>query len=70
MEFPELFFMAETTGNLPTRTGQLNAVIKDIKKIPTPTVDSDTLVDILTKHGVELKTLTQRELKYILNGIR
>jgi hypothetical protein len=62
--------MAEAEGELPTRTGRLNAVIKDIKKIPTPTIDSDTLVSILNKNGIELKSLTQKEFNYILNGIR
>jgi len=70
MNFPELFYMAEAEGELPTRTGRLNAVIKDIKKIPTPTIDSDTLVSILNKNGIELKSLTQKEFNYILNGIR
>ena len=39
MNFPELFYMAEAAGELPTRTGRLNAVIKDIKNVPTPTVE-------------------------------
>ena len=70
MNFPELFYMAEAEGELPTRTGRLKAVIKDIKKIPTPTIDSDTLISILNKNGIELKSLTQKEFNYILNGIR
>lgn len=70
MNFPELFYMAEAAGELPTRTGRLNAVIKDIKNVPTPTVDSDTLISILNKNGIELKTLTQKEFNYILNGIK
>ena len=70
MEISELFYMAEAEGELPTRIGRLNAVIKDIKRIPTPTVDSDTFVSILNKNGIELKDLTQKEFNYILNGIR
>lgn len=70
MNFPELFYMAEAEGELPTRTGRLNAVIKDIKKIPAPTIDSYTLISILNKNGIELKSLTQKEFNYILNGIR
>ena len=70
MNFPELFFMAEAAGELPTRIGRLNAVIRDIKKFPAPTIDSDILISILNKNGIELKDLTQKEFNYILNGIR
>ena len=70
MKFPELMFYAEIAGELPTRMGRLNAVIRDIKQVPTPTIDSDTLVSILNKNGIELKDLTQKEFNYILQGIR
>ena len=70
MKFPELMFYAETAGELPTRMGRLNAVIQDIKRVPVPTIDSDTLVSILNKNGIELKDLTQKEFNYILQGIR
>jgi len=70
MNFPELMFMAETEGQLPTRIGRLNAIIKDIKNFPAPTIDSDTLISILNKNGIELKDLTQKEFNYILRGIR
>lgn len=70
MKFSELMFYAETAGELPTRMGRLNAVIKDIKNIPVPTIDSDTLISILSKNGIELKDLTQREFNYILKNIK
>ena len=70
MNFSELMFMAEAEGQLPTRVGRLNAVIKDIKMISTPSIDSDTLISILNKNGIELKSLTQKEFDYILRGIR
>ena len=70
MKFSELMYYAETAGELPTRTGRLNAVIRDIKRIPSPTIDSDTLISILNKNGIELKDLTQKEFDYILRGIR
>ena len=70
MKFSELMYYAEATGELPTRTGRLNAVIKDIRNIPTPTIDSDTLISVLSKNGIELKSLTQREFDYILKGIK
>lgn len=69
MNFPELMFYAESSGDLPTRRGRLNAVIKDIKAVPTPTIDSDTLVSILTKNGIDIKDLTQEEFRYILRGL-
>lgn len=70
MNFSELMFMAEAEGQLPTRMGCLNAVIRDIKAIPSPTIDADTLIHILNKNGIELKDLTQKEFNYILRGIR
>lgn len=70
MKFSELMYYAEAAGELPTRTGRLNAVIKDIRSIPTPTIDSDTLISVLSKNGIELKSLTQREFDYILKGIK
>lgn len=70
MKFSELMFYAETAGELPTRMGRLNAVIKDIKNIPVPTIDSNTLISILSKNGIELKDLTQREFNYILKNIK
>lgn len=69
MNFPELFYMAEAEGKLPTRTGRLNAVIKDINKIPTQEIDSDILLSILNKNGIELESLTEKELNYILDRI-
>ena len=70
MNFPELMFMAEAEGQLPTRMGRLNAIIKDIKNFPAPAIDSDILISILNKNGIELKDLTQKEFDYILRGIR
>ncbi len=69
MNFPELMFYAESNGDLPTRRGRLNAVIKDIKAVPTPTIDSDTLISILTKNGIDIKDLTQEEFRYVLRGL-
>ena len=70
MNIFEYLYMAETVGELPTRTGRLNATIRDIKKIQTPTIDTDTLIEILNKNGLELKDLSQKEFNYILNGIK
>ena len=70
MDIFECFFMAEAAGELPTRTGRLNATIRDIKKIPTPTIDTDTFIEVLNKNGLELKDLSQKEFNYILNGIK
>lgn len=70
MNIFEYLYMAETAGELPTRTGKLNAIIRDIKKVPSPTIDEDTFIAILNKNGFELKDLSQKEFNYILNGIK
>ena len=56
MNFPELMFMAEAEGQLPTRMGRLNAIIKDIKNFPAPAIDSDILIstnDRFKCHGLD-----------------
>lgn len=70
MKTPQLFYMAESEGLLPTRLGKLNAAIKEIKNYPTPTIDEETFVYIMDKCNLDYKSLTQKELNYILAEIR
>ena len=70
MKTPQLFYMAENEGLLPTRLGKLNAAIKEIKNYPAPTIDEDTFVYIMDKCNLDYKSLTQKELNYILAEIR
>lgn len=70
MKFSELAFYAESEGLLPTRLGKLNAIINEIKRVPTSSIDIDTLVSLLNKNGIEIDDLTQKEFDYILKGIR
>lgn len=70
MKIPQLFYMAESEGLLPTRLGKLNAVIKEIKNYPTPTIDEEAFVYIMNKCNLDYKSLTQKELNYILAEIR
>lgn len=70
MKTPQLFYMAESEGLLPTRLGKLNAVIKEIKSCPAPAIDEETFVYIMDKCNLDYKSLTQKELNYILAEIR
>lgn len=70
MNFAELMFYAETEGMLSTRTGKINAITKDVKKYPSPTIDEETFADIVESHGIRYNSLTNRELKYINSAIK
>ena len=65
MKFAEMMFYAEAEGLLPTRTGKLNAVIRDIKAYPAAAIDTYTFEEILNKHGLTFAELSQKELNYI-----
>jgi len=62
--------MAEMEGILPTRFGNLNAAIKDIKDYPSPSIDMDTFENILNYHGLSFNDLSPREKRYIDEAIR
>jgi len=70
MNMSYYFYMAETEGLLPTRTGRINAVIKEIKKYPKPTIDFDEFEKILKKYKLQYTDLTDREIRYIDASIR
>ena len=70
MNFAELMFYAEAEGMLPTRTGKINAIVKDVKNYPSPVIDEETFVNIVESHGIRYNSLTNRELKYINSAIK
>lgn len=70
MELAEMFFMAEAEGKFPTRAGKINAVIRDIKDYPAPTIGMNEFEKILNKYGLTFKMLTDREIQQINAGIR
>lgn len=70
MQFAEIMFYAEAEGLLPTRTGNINAVIKDIRNDPHPEIRFSDFERILNRHGLEYEDLSERELRYIDSHIR
>ena len=70
MNFAELMFYAEAEGMLPTRAGKINAIVKDVRKYPSPTIDEETFSDIVESHGIRYDSLTNLEWKYIFSAIK
>lgn len=70
MDMSYCFYMAESEGLLPTRAGKINAVIKDVKAYPSPTIDLPIFKKILNKHGLKYENLSKREINYINSMIR
>lgn len=65
MKFAEMMFYAENEGLIPTRTGNINAAIQEIKEDPKPTFDFWEIELVFKKHGLAIKDLTEREIRYI-----
>lgn len=65
MRFAELMFYAEAEGLLPTRAGKINAVIRDIKDFPSPTIDFMQFKTILSRYDLNYDDLTDLEKRYI-----
>ena len=65
MTFPEMMFYAEEEGLLPTHTGKLNAVIREVKEYPGEVIPQDAYEAILNKYGMSFDTLTIDDIKYI-----
>lgn len=70
MELAQMFFMAEAEGKLLTRAGKINAVIRDIKDYPAPTIGMSEFEKILNKYDLTFEMLTDREIQRINAGIR
>lgn len=70
MTFAEMMFYAEAEGLLPTRAGNINAVIAVIKKYPRPEIEFSEFESILSHYSLRYDDLSERELRYIEASIR
>jgi len=70
MKFTDMMHYAELEGDISTRTGKINAIIKDIKAFPSPVIGMNEFEKILNKYGLSYKELTAREIQRINAGIR
>lgn len=70
MQFAEIMFYAEAEGLLPTRTGNINAVIRDVRNDPHPEIKLSDFEKILNRHHLSYDELSERELNYIEARIR
>lgn len=70
MELAEMFYYTEAEGKLPTRAGKINAVIRDIKNYPAPTIEMNEFEEILNRYELTFKMLTDREIQRINSSIR
>ena len=69
INFPEMLYYMECEGDMPTRTGRINAVIKEIKSTPPHHISDDEFEQVLNNHGLSYKELTNRELLFIVQSI-
>lgn len=69
IEFPEMLYYMECEGDIPTRTGRINAAIKEIRNTPPHHISDDEFEHILNNHGLTYEELTNRELLFIVQSI-
>ena len=67
--FPEMLYYMECEGDIPTRAGRINAVIKEINSTPPHHISEDEFEQILNNHGFSYEELTYRELLFIVESI-
>lgn len=67
--FPEMLYYMECEGDIPTRTGRINAVIKEIRNTPPHYISDDEFEQILNNHDLSYEELTNRELLFIVQSI-
>lgn len=67
--FPEMLYYMECEGDIPTKTGRINAVIKEIRNTPPHYISDDEFEQILNNHGLSYKELNYRELLFIIESI-
>lgn len=67
--FPEMLYYMECEGDIPTRTGRINAVIKEIRNTPPHHISDDEFEQVLNNHGLSYEELTYRELLFIVESI-
>lgn len=69
IEFPEMLYYMECEGDMPTRTGRINAVIKEIKSTPPHHISENEFEQVLNNHGFSYEELTYQELLFIVESI-
>lgn len=67
--FPEMLYYMECEGDMPTKTGRINAVIKEIKSTPPHHISEDEFEQILNNHDLSYEELTDRDLLFIVQNI-
>lgn len=67
--FPEMLYYMECEGDMPTRAGRINAVIKEIKSIPPHHISEDEFEQVLNNYDLSYEELTYRELLFIIESI-
>ena len=67
--FPEMLYYMECEGDIPTRTGRINAVIKEIRSTPPHHISDDEFEQVLNNYGLTYEELTNRELLFIVQSI-
>ena len=67
--FPEMLYYMECEGDMPTRAGRINAVIKEIKSTPPHHISEDEFEQVLNNHDLSYEELTYRELSFIIESI-
>lgn len=60
-------FMAESEGLLNTRTGKINAVIKELQGVPTRLLSTDYVLQVCSECGLE--DVTQADLDKIARAL-
>lgn len=71
MSNPQFLYMCEAEGidsTISTRQAKINAVIKEVRAYPMPTMESNIFAHILKKHGIY--DLTEAEFQEIENDIK
>jgi len=69
INFPEMLYYMECEGDIPTRTGRINAIIKEIRNTPPHHISDDEFEQVLNNHGLSYEELTNRELLFIVQSI-
>lgn len=70
MDLIEYMYYLEESGNLSTRAGKINAVIRDIKRYPTFEISMTEFELILNRHGLTYSELSPEEFNYINRSIK
>jgi hypothetical protein len=63
-----MLYAMECEGELPTRMGQLNSVVKMMRKVADPN-DFATQCAVYDAVGLDSDTLTEDEVKYIVDKV-